>query len=85
MIRPAPAVLSAAAVVLLAACATAPGGSYVGPLQQPADAEVLADAVAEFVSTRLPAAASTVALGPTPRDQAGNPVTAALAAVTSRA
>lgn len=78
MIRPARASLSVAVMVLLAACASKPGGSYVGPLQQPGDAEALAGAMAEFVADRLPAASSTVTFDPTPRDQAGNTVTAAL-------
>ena len=84
MIHPARACLSAAAVALLAACASRPGGSYVGPLQQPGDAEALAGAMAEFVADRLPAASSTVAFDPTPRDQAGNTVTVALTSALRR-
>lgn len=71
-----------AAAALLAACAgaAAPGGSYVAQLQQAADAEVLANGMAEFVAARLPAASTTLALDPTPSAQEGNAVTPALAA-----
>jgi hypothetical protein len=78
MIRPARAFLSAAAVALLVACATRPGNfSYVVQPQQSGDAEALADALAEFVAARLPAASSTLTFDPTPRDQVGNTVTTA--------
>jgi hypothetical protein len=65
---------------LLAGCALEPGSSYVAQLQQPADAEILADGIAGFVAIRLPAASSTVELDPTPSDQAGNSLTPALTA-----
>jgi type IV secretion system protein TrbH len=61
-------------------CAVGPDTSYVTSLQQPADAETLADGMAAFVAMRFPAASSTVALDPTPSSQAGNAVTPALAA-----
>ena len=69
---------------LLAGCALEPGSSYVAQLQQPADAEILADGIAGFVAIRLPAASSTVELDPTPSDQAGNSLTPALAAASLR-
>jgi hypothetical protein len=68
------------AAVSLAACMVGPNISYVAPLQQSADAHVLAYGMAEFVAMRLPAASSTVVLDPTPYDQAGNALTAAFAA-----
>ena len=68
----------------LAACALGPGSSYVAQLQQPADAEVLADGMADFVAMRFPAASSTVVLDPTPSDQAGNALTPAFAAALRR-
>jgi hypothetical protein len=64
---------------LMSGCAVGSGNSYVAPLRQPADAEVLADDIAAFVAMRLPGASSTVALDPTPLSQAGNAVTASLA------
>ena len=78
--------LPLAAAALLAACAVAPapGSSYVAQLQQPADAEVLANGMAEFVAARLPAASTTLALDPTPSAQEGNAVTPALAAALRR-
>jgi hypothetical protein len=63
----------------LAACTVGPNTSYVSQLQQPADVDVLANGMAEFVSMRLPAASSTVVLDPTPSDQSGNAFTAAFA------
>jgi type IV secretion system protein TrbH len=65
---------------LMTGCAVGPDSSYVTPLQQPADAETLANDMAAFVAMRLPAASSTVALDPTPSGQAGNAVTPALVA-----
>lgn len=78
--------LPVAAAALLAACAVAPapGNSYVAQLQQPADAEMLANGMAEFVAARLPAASTTLALDPTPSAQEGNAVTPALAAALRR-
>lgn len=64
----------------LAACALGPGGSYVSRLGTPADAQVLAASMVEFVATKLPAASSAVVLDPTPSGQAGNPVTPAFVA-----
>ena len=69
---------------LLAGCAFGPNSSYVAQLQQPADAQVLADGVAQFVAMRLPAASSTVTLDPTPSDQAGNSLTPALTSALRR-
>jgi len=64
---------------LLTGCAFGPDSSYVAPLAQPADAQVLANGISAFVATRLPAASSTVALEPPPSDQADNSLTPALA------
>ena len=61
-----------------------PDNSYVAQLQQPADAEVLADGMAAFVAMRLPAASSTVVLDPTPSDQVRNSLTPALTAALRR-
>ena len=69
---------------LLTGCALGPDSSYVAQLQQPADAEILADGIADFVAMRLPAASTTVALDPTPSDQASNSLTPALIAVLRR-
>jgi hypothetical protein len=80
MIRPWPLCLNFLAAVALAACTIGPNTSYVAPLQQSADAQVLADGMADFIAMRLPAASSTVVLDPTPSDQAGNALTAAFAA-----
>lgn len=71
-------------VALLAGCSFGPSSSYVAQLQQPADAKVLADSMAAFVATRLPAASSTLALDPTPSDQAGNSLIPALASALRR-
>jgi hypothetical protein len=64
--------------VALAACTI--GGSYVGGVSGPADAQVLAYGMAEFVAQELPAASTTLALDPTPASQADNTVTPAFAA-----
>lgn len=69
---------------LLTGCALGPNGSYVAQLQQPADAQVLANGMAAFVAMRLPAASSTVALDPTPSEQAGNALTPSLASALRR-
>jgi hypothetical protein len=69
---------------LLTGCALGPDSSYVAQLEQPADAEVLANGMAAFVATRLPAASSAVALDPTPSDQADNSLTPALASALRR-
>jgi hypothetical protein len=68
----------------LAACTVGPNTSYVAQLQQPADVDVLANGMAEFVSMRLPAASSTVVLDPTPSGQSGNAFTAAFASALRR-
>lgn len=67
--------------VLLSACTIGSNTSYVAPLRQSADAQVLADGMAEFVAMRLSGGASTVVLDPTPSDQVGNVLTASFAAV----
>jgi hypothetical protein len=64
----------------LAACTLAPGNSYVGQIDGPADAQVLAAGMVEFVAAQLPAASSTVVLDPTPSGQAGNALTPAFVA-----
>ena len=64
----------------VAACALESGNSYVGQVATPADAQVLAGDIANLVAGRLPAASTTVALDPTPSDQAGNVLTPALVA-----
>lgn len=69
---------------LLTGCAFGPNNSYVAPLQQPADANVLANGMAAFVAMQLPAASSTVALDPTPSEQARNSLTPALASALRR-
>ncbi|MGH7071566.1 MAG: hypothetical protein ACREFO_16355, partial [Acetobacteraceae bacterium] len=61
-----------------------PNSSYVAPLQQPADAHVLANGMAAFVAMRFPAGSSTVVLDPTPSDQARNSLTPALASALRR-
>lgn len=68
------------AMSVLAACALDPGSSYVGRLDTPADAQMLAAGMVDFVAAQLPAASSTVVLDPTPTDQAGNALTPAFAA-----
>jgi hypothetical protein len=68
----------------LISCAIGPDSSYVGELSAPGDAQILAAGMAEFVSTQLPAGSSTIALDPTPADQAGNALTPAFAAALRR-
>jgi hypothetical protein len=68
----------------LISCAIGPDSSYVGELSAPGDAQILAAGMAEFVSTQLPARSSTIALDPTPADQAGNALTPAFAAALRR-
>ena len=79
MIRPWCTALPLLVAASLGACAVGPNTSYVAPLQQTADAQVLADGMAEFVAMTVPNASSTVVLDPTPSDQAGNALTAAFA------
>jgi hypothetical protein len=68
----------------LISCAIGPDSSYVGELSAPGDAQILAASMAEFVSTQFPAGSSTIALDPTPADQAGNALTPAFAAALRR-
>lgn len=68
------------APAFLAACAMNRGGSYVGRIGKPGDAQVLASSMAAFVASRLPAASTNLVLDPTPSGQAGNLVTLALVA-----
>jgi hypothetical protein len=68
------------AMSVLAACTLDPGSSYVGRLETPADAQILAAGMVDFVVAQLPAASSTVMLDPTPVDQVGNALTPAFAA-----
>ena len=63
--------------VALAACTI--GGSYVGGVSGPGDAQVLAYGMAEFVAQELPAASTTLVLDPIPAYQAENALTPALA------
>lgn len=79
MIRPWRTALPLLAAASLSACAVGPNTSYVAPLQQSADAQVLADGMAEFVAIAVPNTSSTVVLEPTPSDQAGNALTTAFA------
>lgn len=65
------------AAAMLSACAMDPNGSYVSGVRHPTDPSVLGNVVAEFAALRLPPR-STIALDPTPQDQAGNTVTPAL-------
>jgi hypothetical protein len=65
---------------VLTGCGLGPDSSYVAQLQQPADAEILANGMAAFVTMRLPVASSVVVLDPTPSEQAGNTLTPALGA-----
>lgn len=69
----------------LAACALDPNGSYVGLIERPEDAAVLASGITAFVSAKLPAASSTVVLDATPADQSSNALTPALAESLRRA
>ena len=80
MIRALPFALSLLAAALMAACATGMDASYVGRLSGPGDVHALAVDMAEFVSMELPAASSTVALDPTPPEQANNALAPAFAA-----
>jgi hypothetical protein len=64
----------------VAACGFGSGNSYVDRLETPADAKVLAGAMADFVARRLPAGATTLLLGPTPSEESANALTPALVA-----
>ena len=72
------AVLASASLI---SCAIGPDSSYVGELSAPGDAQIWQ---LELVSTQLPAGSSTIALDPTPADQAGNALTPAFAAALRR-
>ncbi|MGI4941989.1 MAG: hypothetical protein ACRYHQ_15755 [Janthinobacterium lividum] len=73
--------LPALAACGLSACAeVGPRTSYVEPLPQAGDAQVLAGSISTFLATQIPAASSTLALDPTPTDQASNALTPVLAA-----
>ena len=84
MSRPVRLALPLLAAASLASCAIGPDNSYVGELSAPGDARILAAGMAEFVSTQLPAASSTIALDPTPADQASNALTPAFTAALRR-
>ena len=73
--------LPALAACGLSACAeVGPRTSYVEPLPHTGDAQVLAGSISTFLAAQLPAASSTLALDPTPTDQASNALTPVLAA-----
>lgn len=76
--------LSCALAALASGCALGPNSSYVAPLRQAGDADVLADATAAFIAMQLPGASTTVVLDPTPSEQARNAFTPALAAALRR-
>jgi hypothetical protein len=84
MSRPVRLALPVLAAASLASCAIGPDSSYVGDLSAPGDARILAAGMVEFVSTQLPAASSTIALDPTPADQASNALTPAFTAALGR-
>jgi hypothetical protein len=84
MSRPVRLALPVLAAASLASCAIGPDSSYVGDLSAPGDARILAAGMVEFVSTQLPAASSTIALDPTPADQASNALTPAFTAALRR-
>lgn len=72
--------LPAIAACGLSACAAVgPRTSYVEPLPHAGDAQVLAGSISIFLAAQLPAASSTLALDPTPTDQASNALTPVLA------
>ncbi|MGI4955788.1 MAG: hypothetical protein ACRYG6_09580 [Janthinobacterium lividum] len=73
--------LPALAACGLSACAeVGPRTSYVEPLPHAGDAQVLAGSISTFLAAQIPAAASTIALDPTPTDQDSNALTPVLAA-----
>src|SRR5580700_1693231 len=84
MSRPRRFALPVLAAASLASCAVGPDSSYVGDLSAPGDAGILAAGMVEFVSTQLPAGSSTIALDPTPSDQASNALKPAFAAALRR-
>jgi hypothetical protein len=78
------AALSLLVAASLVSCAIGPDSSYVGELAAPGDAQILAAAMVEFVATQLPAGSTTIALDPTPADQAGNALTPSFTAALRR-
>lgn len=58
----------------LSACASMPQGSFVAPLQSGQDPAILASGICNFVSDRIPPAASTVALVPAEKGDALTPL-----------
>jgi hypothetical protein len=79
--RPALPLLMAVALV---SCTISPDNSYVGELAAPGDAQILAAGMVEFVATQLPAGSTTIALDPTPADQASNVLTPTFTAALRR-
>ena len=67
------------AACCLTACAVGPNTSYVTALSAPTDAVVIATGIGAFMRTQLPAASTTIALDPTPAEQASNALTPVLA------
>jgi hypothetical protein len=84
MSRPMRAALPLLMVVSLVSCTISPDSSYVGELAAPDDAQILTAGMVEFVATQLPAGSTTIALDPTPADQASNAVTPAFTAALRR-
>src|SRR5260370_32820158 len=84
MSRPMRAAVLWLAALSLVSCAIGPNSSYVGELSASDDARVLAAALVGFVTTQLPAGSTTIALDPTPADQASNALTPAFTAALRR-
>ena len=80
MIRPWRSLFPVLAALGLAGCAGGLATSYVGPITTPADAEVLAAGITDFMASRLPVASTTLALDPLSSEQSGNMLTPALTA-----
>jgi hypothetical protein len=80
MSHPMRATLPLLAALSLVSCTIGPDSSYVGELSASDDARILAAGMVEFVSTQLPAGSTTIALDPTPADQASNVLTPAFTA-----
>ncbi len=68
-----------AAACALSACAIGSNMSYVTALSAPTDVAVISAGISSFMRTQLPAASTTIALEPTPTEQAGNALTPLLA------
>lgn len=64
----------------VAACGFGSDSSYVDRVETPADANVLAGAMADFVARRLPTGATTLLLDPTTSEESGNALTPAFVA-----